>query len=109
MRLLGLGVRAGQVVVGVDRVRSALQAGRVACVVVAGDASPRARDKVVRLAAARGVPLVAGPPAATLGARLGFPPVMVAGVVERALARGMLGPAAESRSDGGVSGQDPSA
>ena len=40
--LLGLGVRAGQVVIGVDGTRRGLQAGQVRCVVVAADASPRA-------------------------------------------------------------------
>jgi ribosomal protein L7Ae-like RNA K-turn-binding protein len=89
LRLLGLGSRARQVVIGVDRVRAALQAGQVACVVVAEDVSPRAREKVVRLAAGRGVPLLSGPSAVAIGARLGRPGVMVAGVLDRALARGL--------------------
>jgi ribosomal protein L7Ae-like RNA K-turn-binding protein len=58
--LIGLGYRARNVVVGVDAVRKELQAGKCWCVVVAQDASPRAVDKVVRLAAAKGVPLVTG-------------------------------------------------
>ena len=57
----GWGTGAGTVVVGVDAVRKELQAGKCWCVVVAEDASPRAVDKVVRLAAAKGVPLVTGP------------------------------------------------
>src|SRR5512143_2513648 len=89
LRLLGLGWRARQVIVGVDPVRAGLQADRFACVVVAEDASPRARDKVIRLAAAKGVPLLAGPPAGTIGDRLGKPAVMVVGVLDRALARGL--------------------
>lgn len=87
--LLGLGFRGRLVVVGVDRVRAGLQANQFACVVVADDVSPRASEKVVRLAAARGVPLIPGPAAAVIGARLGRPGVMVAGVVDRALARGL--------------------
>jgi ribosomal protein L7Ae-like RNA K-turn-binding protein len=59
--LLGLGLRAGHVVIGVDAVRAALQGGRCRLVVLAADASPRAEDKVVRLATARGVPRVRGP------------------------------------------------
>ena len=47
---LGLGIRAGTVVVGVDAVRRALQAREIRCIVVAKDASQRAREKVVRLA-----------------------------------------------------------
>lgn len=89
LRLLGLGYRARQVVLGVESVRSGLQDDRFACVVVAQDASPRARDKVVRLAAAKGIPLIAGPSAEVIGARLGKPGIMVAGVVDRALARGI--------------------
>jgi ribosomal protein L7Ae-like RNA K-turn-binding protein len=87
--LLGLGYRARRVVIGVDPVRAGLQAGRFACLVLASDASPRAREKVVRLAEARGVPLLAGPPAEEMGRRLGRPAVMVAGVVDRALADGL--------------------
>lgn len=88
--LLGLGLRAGHLVVGVDGVRAALQRGQCHAVVLAADASPRAREKVERLAMARRVPLVRGPLAASLGSRLGRPPVMVAGVCDAALARGVL-------------------
>ena len=91
--LLGLGVRAGSVVIGVDAVRAALQAGKCACVVVASDATPRADEKVVRLARAKGVPLVDGPSATVLGERLGRPPVMVVGIRDRALAAGVQGAA----------------
>lgn len=92
--LIGLGMRAGHLVVGVDAVRSALQAGKVVCVVVAKDATPRTSEKVVRLAQAKGVPMVQGPDAALLGERLGRPPVMVVGIRDRALAAGVQGAAA---------------
>ena len=88
--LLGLGMRARQLVVGVDAVRRALQANEVRCVVVAADAGPRAAEKVVRLARGRGIPLVPGPAAEVLGARLGRPAVMAVGVRDRALADGVL-------------------
>ncbi|HWA58443.1 MAG TPA: ribosomal L7Ae/L30e/S12e/Gadd45 family protein [Gemmatimonadales bacterium] len=87
---MGLGLRSGQVVMGVDQVRAGLRTDRFACIVVAADASPRARDKVVRLAAGRGIPLVGGPAAETIGSRLGRPAVMVVGVLDRALARGLV-------------------
>lgn len=87
--LLGLGLRAGHVVIGVDGVRRSLQAGEVRCVVVASDASPRAVDKVIRLAEAQGILLVPGPTADVIGRQLGRPPVMVAGVRDRALAAGL--------------------
>lgn len=89
LRLLGLGNRARSVVIGVDQVRSGLQADRFQCVVVASDASPRAQAKVVRLAQGKGVPLIAGPTAAAIGDRMGSPPVMVVGVVDGALAQGL--------------------
>jgi ribosomal protein L7Ae-like RNA K-turn-binding protein len=87
--LLGLGARGGHVVIGVDGVRRSLQAGQVRCVVVAADASPRAIEKVIRLARAQGVPLVSGPGADQIGRQLGRPPVMVVGVQDRALADGL--------------------
>jgi ribosomal protein L7Ae-like RNA K-turn-binding protein len=88
--LIGLGHRGGRIVVGVDGVRKELQSGRCCCVVVAEDASPRTVEKVVRLAAAKGVPLVQGPTAVAMGTQLGKPPVMAVGVRDRALASGMV-------------------
>ena len=88
--LIGLGYRGRRIIVGVDGVRKELQAGKCWCVVVAEDASPRAMEKVVRLAAAKGVPLLPGPSAAAIGAQLGKPPVMAVGVRDRALAGGMV-------------------
>ena len=76
-------------VIGVDRVRAGLQADRFACLVLASDASPRAMEKVVRLATARRVRLLRGPAADEIGRQLGKPGIMVAGVVDRALARGL--------------------
>jgi len=78
------------VVIGVSGVRMKLQQGRLAVVVLAADASPRTRDKVERLARARGIPVLAGPVAERLGAQLGRPPVQTAGTGDRALARGLM-------------------
>ena len=88
--LIGLGYRGRRIIVGVDGVRKELQAGKCWCVVVAEDASPRTVEKVVRLATAKGVPLLPGPSAAAIGAQLGKPPVMAVGVRDRALAGGMV-------------------
>jgi ribosomal protein L7Ae-like RNA K-turn-binding protein len=88
--LIGLGYRGRRIVVGVDGVRKELQAGKCCCVVVAEDASPRALEKVVRLASGKNVPLLTGPSAAAIGAQLGKPPVMAVGVRDRALASGMV-------------------
>ena len=90
-RLLGLGLKAGRVVIGVSGVRSGLQRGEFACVVLASDAGERTHEKVTRLAKAKGVPLITGPQADDLGAKLGRPPVQAVGVRDPALARGLIG------------------
>lgn len=90
LRLLGLGLRARNVVVGVSGTRAQLAAGKLACVVVAADATPRTREKVDRSARARGVPIIRGPVADRLGAALGRPPVQAVGVQDRALAAGLM-------------------
>ncbi len=89
VRLLGLGLRAGRVVIGVAGVRAKLRRDALQCVVVAGDASQRTRDKVERLARARGVPIVRGPDALRLGAGLGRTPVQAVGIEDAGLARGL--------------------
>ena len=97
--LLGLGARGRKLVIGVSGVRARLQRGKLAAVVLAADASPRTREKVERLAVARGVPVLVGPAAAQLGLRLGRPPVQAVGVEDRALARGMMRLSEELRGD----------
>jgi len=89
-RLLGLGLRAGNVVIGVAGVRAGLQRGKISCVVLAADASQRTIEKVARLAAAKQVPVLRGPVANELGAGLGRPPVQAVGVTDPALARGLI-------------------
>ena len=98
--LLGLGRRAGSVVVGVTGVRARLQKDGLACVVLAADAGTRTKDKVERLAVARGVPVLIGPAAEQLGAALGSSPVQAVGVSDASLARGLM------EAFGGVRGHD---
>ncbi len=88
-RLLGLGLRAGKLVVGTGGVRAGLQRGKVALVIVASDRSPRTYDKVTRLAEARGVPLLEGPPASELGRQVGRDLVQAVGVTDPHLAAGL--------------------
>ncbi len=88
--LVGLGMRSGRVVVGVEAVRAGLQRGDLKCIVMAADASPRAVEKVTRLARARAVACVPVAEAGALGARLGRPPVMVVGVRDAKLAAGLV-------------------
>ena len=89
VRLLGLGVRAGNVVIGVAGVRAGLQRGKLRCVVLAQDAGQRTMEKVTRLAEALGIPVLRGPVASELGAGLGRPAVQAVGVTDPALARGL--------------------
>jgi ribosomal protein L7Ae-like RNA K-turn-binding protein len=89
-RLLGLGLRAGNVVIGVAGVRAGLQRGQVVCVVLASDAGPRTMEKVGRLADGKKIPVLRGPPARELGEGLGKPPVQAVGVNDPALARGLM-------------------
>jgi ribosomal protein L7Ae-like RNA K-turn-binding protein len=90
MGLLGLAARAHALVVGTGAVRDGLRHDRVVAVVVAGDRSVRTADKVERLARARGIPVVSGPPATELGRRLGRAGVQAVGLVDKAMARGFL-------------------
>lgn len=88
--LLGLGARAGSLVIGVAGVRAGLQRGELALIVVANDHSPRTGEKVIRLARAVRVPVVSGPAATVLGHGLGRAAVQAVGVRDPRLAEGML-------------------
>jgi ribosomal protein L7Ae-like RNA K-turn-binding protein len=88
LALLGLGARAGRLAFGTTGVQAALRRGTVALVVLAADRSQRTRDKVERLATARGVPVVTGPDAAALGAAVGRAPLMAVGITDPHLAAG---------------------
>jgi ribosomal protein L7Ae-like RNA K-turn-binding protein len=89
-RLLGLGVRAGNVVIGVAGVRAGLQRGKVVCVVLAADAGQRTLEKVGRLAEGKKIPVLRGPASAEMGTGRGRPPVQAVGVTDHALARGLM-------------------
>lgn len=89
LRLIGLGVRARNVVVGVEQVRTAAKKGNLEFAVVAPDASSNSREKIVPLLRARRVKFVEGPTAAELGAAVGREQTVAVGVVDRQLARGI--------------------
>ncbi|MBI2402235.1 MAG: ribosomal L7Ae/L30e/S12e/Gadd45 family protein [Gemmatimonadetes bacterium] len=82
-------MRAGTVVVGTSGAREALQRGRVALVVLAGDYARRTDEKVGRLARARRVPVLMGPPASELGRRIGRTAVQAVAVQDPRLAAGI--------------------
>jgi len=89
LRLIGLGVRARNVVVGVEQVRTAAKKGNLVFAVVAPDASVNSRDKIVPLLRARHVKFVEGPTAAELGAAVGRDQTAAVGVIDSQLARGI--------------------
>ena len=89
LRLIGLGVRARTVVVGVEQVRTAARKGNLVFAVVAHDASANSRDKIVPLLRARRVNFVEGPTAAELGAAVGREQTAAVGVIDQQLARGI--------------------
>lgn len=87
--LLGLGLKAGRVSVGVDAAHAALQRGKAEAVVMPSDAGERAREKLVALAFHKQVPVLIAATAERLGAALGRPPVHGVAVLDRQLARGL--------------------
>jgi ribosomal protein L7Ae-like RNA K-turn-binding protein len=89
LSLLGLGLRAGRVAVGVDAAREALRRGVAEAIVLPVDAGTRSRERLVALAGHKHVPLLVGPDAERLGAALGRPPVHGVAVLDRQLARGL--------------------
>ena len=89
MGLVGLGAKARRLAIGVDAAREALRRGLAEGLVLAEDAGPRARERLVPLAANRGVTVLRGPTAEELGRVLGRPPVHGVAVLDRQLARGL--------------------
>ena len=89
--LLGLGLRARTVVVGVEQVRAAVARRVVALAVVADDAAENSRTKVLPLLRARRVQVVGGVTASDLGAAVARETTTVVAVVDEALARGIRG------------------
>ena len=87
--LLGLGLRARNVVVGVEQVRVAARRGELALAIVAPDASPNSRKKLLPLLAAKRIPLREGPAAEALGTLVGRETTAAIGVTDASLARGV--------------------
>ena len=87
--LIGLGLRARTVVVGVDLVKGAVKNGKAMLVLVAPDASPHSRDKLVPLLMARRTAWYDAFDAHALGAAVGRETVAAIGVTDPALAKGI--------------------
>ncbi len=96
MALIGLGMRARRVVIGVDSVRAAALGGKLVLAVVAPDAARHSREKVLPLLAAKKIEVIEGPSADELGAATGRAAIAAVGVVDRELANGIRSAAAEA-------------
>lgn len=92
--LLGLGIRARTVVIGVEQVRAAAHKGKLALVVVASDVSENSRDKIIPLIRAKRIVSLEGPTGAELGQCVGKEITAVVGVTDAALANGIRAAAA---------------
>lgn len=90
LKVLGLAARAGAVAVGTERVRESVRAGRARLVLLAQDASPNTREKLVPLLSARHVPWLAVFDRDRLGEATGRPPAAAVAVEEPGLARRVL-------------------
>ncbi|HZO20059.1 MAG TPA: ribosomal L7Ae/L30e/S12e/Gadd45 family protein [Gemmatimonadaceae bacterium] len=88
--LLGLGVRGGGAVVGVEQVRDAARRGKLTLAVVAPDASRHSIAKVKPLLEAKRVRIIEGPTATQLGTAVGRESTAAVGVLDRNLARGIV-------------------
>lgn len=89
-RLLGLGVRARRVIVGVEQVRSAALRDKLKYAIVAEDASSHSRAKVLPLLAARKIEFAECSSALELGTAVGRATVTAAvGIIDGPLASGM--------------------
>ena len=87
--LIGLGVRGRGAIVGVQQVREAAKRGKLQLAIAAPDASRNSLEKVLPLLQARGVLVVAGPPAVELGFAAGRETTAVIGIVDKGLAKGI--------------------
>ncbi len=87
--LVGLGARARNVVVGVERVKDAARRGKLKLALVAPDASHNSREKVLPLLRARRVRVIEGPGAASLGSAVGKESAAAIGITDASLAAGI--------------------
>lgn len=84
--LVGLAHRAGRLAVGTHAVKDAARRGDLKAVVLARDATDNARERVLPLLRACGVPVVVCDAAADLGRAVGRPRLVVVGLKDTGFA-----------------------
>jgi ribosomal protein L7Ae-like RNA K-turn-binding protein len=89
--LVGLGVRARNVIVGSRDTRAALRRGEIRLVLIAADGSARDRARLHRVGAEEDVPVVDLASREELGAWVGRGPVAVLGIRDPNLAEAVRG------------------
>ncbi len=87
LNLLGLAARSGNVVTGTDQVRKAVRDGTVAGAILAADASPTQREKLLPLLEVRRIPHHIALLREQLGGAMGRAPVSAVGLTTRGFAR----------------------
>jgi ribosomal protein L7Ae-like RNA K-turn-binding protein len=103
--LVGLGIRARNAVVGVEQLRMAARKGSLVLAIVAPDASPHSRKKMLPLLLAKGIRVVEGPGAAALGSVAGRELTAAIGITDAALARGIRKVFDEEAAPSGAAGR----
>ncbi len=83
-------MRAGRLAVGTYAVKEAARRSELHAAVIARDATENARDRVLPLLAARGVPVAECESATRLGRAVGRPRLVVAGLKDAGFARRVL-------------------
>jgi ribosomal protein L7Ae-like RNA K-turn-binding protein len=86
LSLIGMATRAGVLVPGTERVREAARGGSLHFAIVAWDASPNSRDKLMPLLDARGISYVVRYSRSELGEAVGRAPLSAVGIVDAKLA-----------------------
>ena len=86
LNLLGIALRGGRLEVGTNAVKEGARRGKLAAAVLAADAGENARDRVLPLLEATGVPVAEAADGDALGRALGRDRTVIVGVTDEGLA-----------------------
>ncbi len=89
-RFLGMACRAGRLIFGSDAVERGMRSGEVVLAILAEDAGPNTKDKIGRLSAFYGIPLIAAGDRQTLGHWTGRDARVAVGVVDEGFANRLI-------------------